>query len=298
MGDPTAAPRSDGGSAPVPERLPDVPFATDGAALTALRTEVTAFLSREVERAGVQRLVVPMSGGVDSTTTAVLAVEAVGADRVLGLSLAAGEADPDAGAMASELGIEFAEADLSVLLDVFEDSIAPALSTDPDRLAVGNALSRFRAASAYFAANSRDGLVCGTANRTERLLGYFTKHGDGAADLFPLGHCWKTEVRALARLVGVPGHVVEKPPTAGFWPGQTDRDDLGAPYGFVDVALYLLVEADLGVRGTADELGVDPDDVERFARRHLDTRHKRRRPPTPADDPRPPQHFHEFELDH
>jgi NAD+ synthase len=278
--------------------VPDVAFVTGGSDLEALRAEVTAFVAEYVERAGANGVVVPMSGGVDSTTTAVLAAEALGGDRVIGLSLPAGpEPADDAAAVANELGIEHATVDLSVLLDTFEDDVATGLSTVPSRTAVGNALARLRMTCAYFVANTRDALVCGTANRTERLLGYFTKHGDGGADLFPLGECYKTEVRALARRVGVPPVVLEKPPTAGFWTGQTDADELGAPYGLIDVILHKLVDEDLGIEGTAAELGVPVGTVERFARMHVEARHKRARPPTPDDGPPERAGFHELELD-
>jgi len=294
MGDPPESTGADR-SPPAVEHLPDLPFATGGSALSALRTEVTEFVAERIEGADAERVVVPMGGNVESTTTAVLAAEAIGSDRVLGLSLPAGEADADVAAVAAELGVELAEADLSVLLDVFEDAVAPGLSTDPDREAVDNVLSRFRMTAAYFAAETRDGVVCGTATRTDRLLGRVTKHGDDAADLLPLGNCWTTEVCALARLIGVPSRVLEKGPATGDPADRTDEPE--TPHGFVDVVLHLLIDADLGIDGTASELGVDRTAVERIARIHLDSRHKRRLPPTPADDPSRDRHFHELELD-
>jgi len=295
MGDP---PGSSGSDRPTPavERLPDLPFATGGSALSELRAEITGFVAEQVDRAGADRVVVPMNGGLE-TTTALLAAEALGPERVLGVSLPAGTADTDVAAVGDEAGIEVAETDLSVLIDVFEDSVAPALSTDPDRDAVGNAFARLRMAATYFAAETRDGLVCGGATRTDRLLDRPTKHGDGAADLFPLGSCWTTEACALARLIGVPPRVLERGPTTALLPDGTDDPGFEAAHGFVDVVLHLLIDVDLGVEGAAAELGVDADEVERIARRHLDSRDRRRRPPTPADGRDPAGGFHGPESD-
>lgn len=285
--------------------LPDVTFVTEADDLDVLRDEITTFVARYVERAGADAVVIPMSGGIDSTLTAVLAVEALGTDSVFGLSLPNGDGDEltgepdataDAEAVAASLGIEHRTVDLEPLLDSFEDLVAPHLSTETDRVIVGNALARLRMTAVYYAANARSALVCGTSNRSERLLGYFTKHGDGAADFLPLAECYKTEVRALARRVGVPTRIIERPPTAGLWHGQTDRNELGAPYGLVDVVLHKLVDEDLGIDGTAAELDVDREVVERFARMHVASYHKRDSPPTPADPPKDARYFHEFEL--
>lgn len=296
--------------------LPDVSFVTGGSDLDAVRAEITAFVAGYVERSEADGVVVPMSGGIDSTLAATLCAEALGAENVLGLTLpnggaaadgtadatgsatttATADATTDAEAVAASLGIEHRTVDLAPLLDAFEDLVAPEVSTETDRVVAGNALARLRMTCAYYAANARGYLVCGTANRSEHLLGYFTKHGDGAADIFPLAELYKTEVRALARRVGVPTRIVERTPTAGFWHGQTDRDELGAPYGLVDVVLHKLVDEDLGVDGTAAELGVDREVVERFARMHAESRHKRHRPPTPDDAPPDAEYFHELEL--
>ncbi|RLM33052.1 NAD(+) synthase, partial [Haloferax sp. Atlit-109R] len=111
-----------------------------------------------------------------------------------------------------------------------------------------------RMAVAYLAANATDRLVCGTANRSELLLGYLTKHGDGAADLFPLGHPYKTDVRAPASELDVPEFVVEKAPTAGFLPGQRDADDLGAPYEVIDPVLHLGVDRGLSPESVVERI--------------------------------------------
>lgn len=265
--------------------MPDVTFRTEESELEALRADVVEFLRNNVDDAGAEGVVVCLSGGIDSTLTAYLCVEALGAERVTALVLPCYLTDAvdtlDAHSVARDLGVEPTMVQLQPLLDMFEDTVAPAIGEELDRVALGNAIARLRMSVAYYAANVTGRLVCGTSNRTELLLGYFTKYGDGAADLRPLAGLYKTEVRALARHVGVPSTVVEKTPSAGLWDGQTDEAELGAPYGLLDVLLCGLVDEDLGVDGTAAELGIDPDIVREYAELYLNTEHKRERVPRP-----------------
>ncbi len=269
--------------------LPELTFRTDEAELEALREELLTFVRETVAAADADGVVVLVSGGVDSALTAALCVEALGADAVTALvlpcMLSDGEDAVDAESALESLGVEPTTIQLRPLLGVFEDTVAPAISPETDRLAVGNALARLRMVVAYYAANVTGRLVCGTINRTELLLGYYTKHGAAAADLRPIAGLYKTEVRGLARHVGVPTAVVERTPTAGLWAGQTDEIELGAPYGLLDVLLHELVERDLGIEGTADSLGVDESFVARYAHRVVENRHKREPAPSPnAED--------------
>ena len=253
----------------------------------AVRSAIVSFVRDTVLDANATGVVVAMSGGIDSTLTAMVAVEALGRERVLGLGLpcnkSADRGGTEARNMAEGLGIEFREVHLRPLLDVFEDLVAPAIDPGGDRRAVGNVIARLRMICAYYAANTRSRLVLGTANRSERLLGYFTKHGDGGADLCPIGDLYKTEVRTLAYRMGVPRRIVTKQPTAGLWAGQTDADDLGAPYEVIDPVLRRLVDGDL-VEATADAVDTDVDTVRSIAEQYTETRHKRRMPPTPGID--------------
>ncbi|GAA0540285.1 NAD(+) synthase [Halorubrum ejinorense] len=259
---------------------------------TVERDRVRSFIAERVGAAGAEGVVVNMSGGLDSTVTAALAVEALGADRVYGLILPCNKIGApharDAEALAEALGIEHDTVHLQPLFAQF-GAVAPDrfdLHDEPVRS--GNAVARLRMAVAYLAANATGSLVCGTANRSELLLGYLTKHGDGAADMFPLGHLYKTDVRALAAELDVPEFVVEKAPSAGFLPGQRDADDLGAPYEVIDPVLHL--GADRGLdpeavveRIAAADAAVDADRelVAELLGRHRATAHKRLPPPTP-----------------
>jgi NAD+ synthase len=253
----------------------------------SVRSAIVSFVRDRVFEANATGVVVAMSGGIDSTLTAMLAVEALGRERVLGLGLPCNESDDRGGTeahnMAEGLGIEFREVHLRPLLDVFEDSVAPAIDPGGDRHAIGNVIARLRMICTYYAANTRSRLVLGTGNRSERLLGYFTKYGDGGADLCPIADLYKTEVKALASRMGVPRRIVTKQPTAGLWTGQTDADDLGAPYEVIDPVLRRLVDGE-SVEATADAVNVDIDTVRSIAERYTETRHKRYKPPTPGVD--------------
>lgn len=254
--------------------------------LEAVRSEIVEFVRRTVVEANADGLVVAMSGGIDSTLTAALAVEALGSDNVLGLGLPASKTDSihatEARTIADGLGIEFHELQLRPLLDVFEDLVGSGIDPDADRVATGNVLARLRMLCAYYAANTRSLLVAGTSNRSELLLGYFTKYGDGAADLFPIGDLYKLEVRSLATHVGIPRRIVSKPPTGGLWAGQTDEAELGAEYRTLDRLLRLLVDLEVDIELAAERVDVPVETAEDVAELYLDSAHKRTFPPMPG----------------
>ena len=268
-------------------------FLTGPSELAAVRTDVVEFIRGTVDAANARGAVVAMSGGIDSTLTAALAAEALGGRHVLGLGLPCNRQDrghvADARTIAEGLGIEFCEIQLQPLLDMFEDAVAPAIDPRVTRTAVGNVIARLRMTCVYYAANARSRLVVGTANRSELLLGYFTKYGDGGADLYPLGDLYKTEVRALAHHVGIPRRIVQREPTAGMWVGQTDADDLGARYAAIDRVLHRIVAGE-DPADVAEAVDIDAATVDRLARRYRGTTHKRVVPPSPgvADRDRDP----------
>lgn len=261
-------------------------FLTTGEGLDAVRAEIVEFTRRTVVDANADGVVVAMSGGIDSTLTATLAVEALGSDRVLGLGLPASKTDSvharEARTIADGLGIEFHEMQLRPLLEAFEETVGAEIGEDADRVATGNVLARLRMLCAYYAANTRSLLVAGTSNRSELLLGYNTKYGDGAADLFPIGDLYKTEVRSLASRVGVPRRIVSKPPTGGLWSGQTDETELGAEYRTLDRLLRLLVDREYDIEAAAERVDVPVETAEDIATMYLDAAHKRTLPPMPG----------------
>ncbi|WP_050033833.1 NAD+ synthase [Halorubrum halophilum] len=286
--DRSAAATASGDDSPADDIPDDAVDLLDAPDPAAERDRIRTFIDDAVAAANADGLVVNMSGGLDSTVTAALAVEALGADRVYGLILPCNKIGApharDAEALADALGIEHDTVHLQPLFAQFGAVAPDRFDLHDEPIRSGNAIARLRMAMAYLAANTTNRLVCGTTNRSEHLLGYVTKHGDGAADLLPLGHLYKTDVRALADELDVPEFVVEKPPTAGFLPGQRDADDLGAPYDVIDAVLRLGVDRELDAEAIAERLGDDADEetVADLLARHRASAHKRTSPPMPT----------------
>jgi NAD+ synthase len=250
----------------------------------AVVEEITAFLRERLDAAGADGYVLGVSGGVDSALAARLAVDAVGPDAVTGLVLPGAPTSDrntaDARDLIDRLGIACGEAGIEPLV---EETVA-ATPGELDRLTVGNVRARARMILLYTRANAENLLVIGPDNRSEYLLGYFTKYGDGAADVRPLGDLYKTEVYDLAAHVDLDDRFLEKAPTAELWEGQTDEDEIGAPYEVVDAVLRRVVEGSETVTDVAadDALDVDEETARGLVEMHRRSEHKRSRPPTPG----------------
>lgn len=195
-----------------------------------------AFLQDHVGDAGASGVVVGLSGGVDSALVAALAARALGPKKVATFFLRI-EGPPkgdleDARAVAAMFKVPFEVRDLTVPYFALVEA-----TRAKDRAVRGNLKARLRMAALYAEANRRKALVLGTGNKSELLTGYFTKWGDGACDLLPIGDLYKGQVRELAAKLQVPKRVVEKTPSAGLWPGQTDEGELGISYEDLDRVL-------------------------------------------------------------
>jgi NAD+ synthase len=213
------------------------------------RRVLVGFLRDEVTKFGFRRAVVGLSGGVDSSLACFLTVEALGAENVLALRLPYRTSPPDslenAQMIVDQLGVPSDTIEITPMVE-------PLLERFPDMGQVrrGNVMARARMIVLYDQSAAFGGLVIGTGNKTEMLLGYTTLYGDSAAALYPLGDLYKAQVRQLARAVGVPEVIVGRPPSADLWPGQTDEGELGYTYEEADQILYLLVDR----RYTKDEV--------------------------------------------
>jgi len=259
----------------------DLTLSTDE--LEAHREHITDFIAEQFSAAGADRAVIGLSGGIDSTLTSHLLVEALGADRVHGLVMPSevnrDENMSDAERVARDLlGIEYDIVEINPIVDVFLGAFPEAAD---DRMAAGNLRVRVRAVLNYLVANHEDGLVVGTGNRSEALVGYFTKYGDGAVDCHPIANLYKGQVRQLARHVGVPDDLAAKTASAEMWVGQTDEAELGVDYETLDSVLALHVDGPLSASATAREIGVSEDAVETVRGRYEASAHKRRAPPGP-----------------
>lgn len=226
------------------------------AADRSLGDSIATWLRARVEEAGAERLVLGLSGGVDSAVVCALCCRAVSPGAVLGAIMPSHSAPLDAEharLVATTFGVEAVEIDLTPVTDALlaalpwreeADEAGDVGQAERVRLAMANVRPRLRMTTLYYLANRRNGLVVGTGNKTEARLGYFTKYGDGGVDLLPISDLYKHEVRALARELGVPEVIITKPPSAGLWPGQTDEGELGATYDELD-AVLLAMEGNL-----------------------------------------------------
>ncbi|WP_254766528.1 NAD+ synthase [Salinilacihabitans rarus] len=246
------------------------------------REHIVTFVRERVDAAGADGAVLGLSGGIDSTLTAHLAVEALGAENLRGLVLPARvsseENMSDAERVAESLEIPYDVIEVEPVVDAFLDAYPEAAG---DHVAVGNARARVRAVCNYLVANHENRLVLGTGNRSEAAVGYFTKYGDGAVDCHPIGNLYKGQVRQLARHVGVPDDLASKPATAELWADQTDEGELGIDYDTLDSILVAHVDGPLSAAATARELGVDEATVERVRTMYEASGHKRTAPPAP-----------------
>lgn len=205
------------------------------------RTILTGFLHNEISRAGFARAVVGLSGGVDSALSCYLAAEALGPQNVLAVRMpyksSSTESLEHAQLVIDGLGVQSVTVPITEMADPLFECFPEA---NPVRR--GNVMARLRMIVLYDQSEAFRGLVVGTGNKTEILLGYTTLYGDAACALNPLGDLYKTQVRQLSRAIGVPEVIVAKPPSADLWLGQTDEGELGFTYAEVDQLLYLLVD--------------------------------------------------------
>ncbi|WP_273835813.1 NAD+ synthase [Halococcus sp. PRR34] len=257
--------------------------------LDARREHILQFVRETVDDAGADGAVLGLSGGIDSTLTAYLAVEALGTDGLHGLVMPSEVNDDanmsDAERVADDLDIAYDVIAIEPVVESFREAFPADLDTDSDfaalTTAVGNVRVRTRAIFNYFAANLENRIVLGTGNRSEALAGYFTKYGDQAVDCNPIGNLYKVQVRQLARHLGVPDDLVAKTPTAGMWVGQTDEEEMGLSYDVLDAVLALHIDGPLSKSATVRELAIDEAAVERVEGLVARSEHKRQMPPAP-----------------
>ena len=240
-------------------------------------TTLVDFLKTSFQKAGFTRAVIALSGGIDSSVSCALAVRALGKDNIYPLLLPYGDltTTADAQLVISHLGIP--KENISTIdIQPFVDPIV-ALDKTMDKVRRGNIMVRVRMILLYDQAKKRNALVVGTENKTEHLLGYFTRFGDEASDIEPLRNLYKTEVRHLAQELGLPERIITKAPTAGLWEGQTDEGEFGFTYKEADEILAMIVDE----KKTIDEVvrkGYDQATVEKVVKRMKENNFKHHLP--------------------
>jgi len=240
-----------------------------------VQREAQKFIREKVDEADAEGLVVGLSGGIDSATCLKLAVSALGSEKVVVLIMP-GEPSrekntEDARGLAESLAVERTEIEIDETVESFRES----LSFEPGKEGLGNVRARTRMVYTYALANKENLLVLGTGNRTEFLLGYFTKHGDAATDIAPLLDLYKTEVRQLAKHIGLDSKFIDKKPTAGLWKGQTDEDEIGTSYENMDRILEALVDEEKSVEKASQYLEAEKDVIKRIDDMYRNSEHKR-----------------------
>ncbi|MGC8837558.1 MAG: NAD+ synthase [Anaerolineae bacterium] len=236
--------------------------------LEQVAERISQWIADQVRRAGARGGVLGVSGGVDSALVAALTAKAL-PGRALGVLMPCHSQpeDEEWGRLVLQtFGLEALRVDLTPAYDALVGCLPPGSD-----LARANLKPRLRMATLYYLANAHNYLVIGSGNKSELMVGYFTKFGDGGVDLLPIGGLYKHQVRALARAVGVPQPIVERPPTAGLWPGQTDEGEMGISYEDLDAVLAALEAGEVG--------HLDAGLVERVRAMQARSEHKRRMPP-------------------
>ena len=262
------------------------------------RRVIAGFIRGQLRQAGFERAVLGLSGGIDSALVAYLVAEAVGADRLLCLMLPYRTSSPssrgDAEVVVARLGCASRLVDISPLVDGYfgieADGTAVPGAGGVDVLAAsalrrGNFMARARMMVLYDASVSWGGLVVGTGNKTESLIGYTTLFGDSACAFNPIGDLYKTQVRQLSQALGVPDPILRKAPSADLWPGQTDEAEAGFTYHELDRLLYWMIDR----RRRANELealGFHPATIARVERMVAGSEFKRQVPPVAKLGPR------------
>lgn len=249
--------------------------------LEKTKNDILNFIRTKVSESHTDGIVVGLSGGIDSTLAAYLACEAVGNDKVFGITMPSSTTPTEDNVhgieIAERLGIEYK----TIAIDSILNEFLSMTQLEEDNLAIGNLKARIRMSIIYYHANAKNYLVCGTGNKSEILIGYFTKHGDGACDMEPIGDLYKSDVYRLSEFLDIPHEILDKPPRAGLWNNQTDEDEIGMGYDLLDRILYLYNEKNMDNDKIARELEIQVDDVDMIIAKVIRSEHKSKVPESP-----------------
>jgi NAD+ synthase len=251
----------------------DLPMAT---------TRIKRFINDYVKKTKAKGIVIGLSGGIDSSTTAALAALAIGGDKISALNIPEEENYNTtdirhAKMVAKKFGFKLETIDISPILKAYYKAL-PIYDED-DKLSRGNIKARTRMVCLYYYANHLGKIVCGSSDKSETMMGYFTKWGDVAADISPLMDLYKTQVRQLAAYIGLPKEIIAKPPSPQLWPGQTAENELGVKYEALDLIL-LGLENFMSPEDIAQQLELPTKLVQNIKDMWLAREHKRRLPLT------------------
>ncbi len=244
-------------------------------------SNIESFLSDQVKKSGAKGMIFGLSGGIDSAVLAYICGHIM-KEKTLAMIMPDTKITPkteteDALRMITLTGINYKLVDIKPIVDEY------ALYMEPEERAIGNLRARVRANILYYYANVKNYLVLGSSDRSELMIGYFTKFGDGAADLIPISSLYKIQVREIAKFLGVPKNVIEKKSSPHLWKEHTAEEEIGATYEKVDATLHCLFDKKLSVEDTASTIHLEKETVEKIYQACNYSNHKRRLPIGPVD---------------
>lgn len=245
--------------------------------LSSVRRRIVSFIKQQVEDSQAEGVVLGISGGIDSAVTAYLCVDALGSRRVMGLMMPDLRTTPeedmrDAKLVASELCIETKEIDIAPIHKAYMKTL------EPNRLGEGNLRARIRMSLLYYQSNLMNRMVAGTGDRSELLLGYFTKYGDGGVDMLPIADLYKTEVRRLGEVLGINRRIIAKRSSPRLWAGHIAEDEIGATYEVVDEVFKLKFDEGLTNSAIATRVKIPREKLDAILAKNKASEHKRHMP--------------------
>jgi NAD+ synthase len=227
---------------------------------------IVKFIQQTFRSQGFKQAIIAVSGGLDSAFSLALSLKALGQANILSLQLPYhSQSKADSDLVLNHLGVPRGQR-LLINIGSIVDELAHKLGAEKDQLRLGNLMVRVRMTCLFDQAKAHQALVIGTSNRSEVLLGYYTRYGDEAADLKPISHLYKTQVYQLAKFLDLPPAIIQTPASAGLWPGQTDAQELGFSYQAADPILYLLINKNLSAEKIIS-LGFPSDLVKKVQQR-------------------------------
>ena len=228
-------------------------------------TKIKEFISSRLIKSSLNGFVIGLSGGIDSALSASLAIKAVGKGKVFGLIMpyrtSSDNSENDAMALIKKTGIEYRKIEISPMIDAYYDRI-----DENNRIRAGNKMARERMSILFDVAHEKNLMVLGTGNRTEICLGYTTWYGDSACSINPIGELYKTEVRQMAKILGVPDQIITKAPSADLWAGQTDEGEIGVQYENIDLILGSIIDDGINSKKELINLGYSIKDIKQVIR--------------------------------
>jgi len=253
------------------KRLDNLLHETSG---THIQRTIEAFLKNMVSQKKAEGVVFGLSGGIDSVTVAYLAAKIFG-KNALALVMPDSTVSPssetgDALKVIGEIGLDYKLIDIDIIHKIYSNRL------EPDERALGNLRARIRANIIYYYANLKNYLVLGTSDKSEYLIGYFTKFGDGSADILPIAELYKTQLREFAKFIGVPNNIITKRSSPNLWKGHDAEEEIGISYEKIDVILERLVDEGMPFRiFFGSTTGIPKKDVEKIYQMYQNTQHKR-----------------------